>query len=89
MKITKLEDSGIFVVVDRTEALEIIQSLSNQILANSSNNGRKESYAEGKYFSIAVTPEKGTIKQNKLKDILALTPEKYIKKYGEDWAEEP
>jgi len=44
-----------FVHVTEREAIEIIQSLSSQLMAKSANVGRRESFTEdGKYFSIGV-----------------------------------
>jgi hypothetical protein len=49
---------SLFVKVTRGEALALISSLSEQMLANSPNAGRAEfSTNKGEYFSVAVVPE--------------------------------
>ena len=51
-------NNGVFVRVSPTEALEIIQSLSSQLIAGNSVSGRKKSYTKKQeYFSIAVVEE--------------------------------
>ncbi len=61
MKIQQGKDLGTYISVSRDEALRIIASLTEQLLARSPNEGRWEFDAEppsknvGTYFSIAVT----------------------------------
>ncbi len=48
-----------WVEVTKTEALQLIRSLVNQLESNNPNGGRKESFCSGDVseFSIAVTPD--------------------------------
>ena len=49
---------GYFIHVTRQEALKLITSLSEQMVANDSNHNRLESYTDkGEYVSIGVVPE--------------------------------
>ena len=62
MKVKRFEDDGtkgLMLSVSTTEALQLIQSLSSQIIAKNPNgSGRHEHYAEdGTYVSIAVNPD--------------------------------
>ena len=51
-----LSEGTIFIQVNETEALLLINSLTNQILHKNSNFNRVESYDKtGNYFSIAVS----------------------------------
>ena len=51
-------DSGTMVRMSTAEALRLIQSLSNQLVAGSENTGRVEfRTAKGEYFSVAVHAE--------------------------------
>jgi hypothetical protein len=57
MKIIELPEDkpGFFVYLTKTEALELIHSLAEQIIHKNPNLGRAESYdRKGRYFSIAV-----------------------------------
>lgn len=54
----------LFIRVTTKEAMQIIKSMTDQIIKNSPNAGRKEFYSnKGEYFTIAVTPEE-PIKNN-------------------------
>lgn len=56
--ISKGKERVAMVRMTRKEAIQTIQSLTNQILENSPNSGRWECYTkEGIDFSIAVTPD--------------------------------
>ncbi len=57
MKITRIKERKmLFIDVSKKEALVIIKSLTSQMVAESPNVGREETYAEdGTYVSIAVT----------------------------------
>jgi hypothetical protein len=49
---------GCFIHLSRDKAIELIESLSNQMIHDSPNVGRKEFYDDkGQYFSVAVTPD--------------------------------
>jgi hypothetical protein len=58
-KTKKIQQSGTFIEVSRDEALQLIASLSKQLLENNPNVGRAE-FLIGKgrdeYFSIGVIP---------------------------------
>ena len=59
MRVSELEDhnggKGIFATVSPSEAVRLIQSLSNQLVAGNANSGRMETYLEdGRDFSIGV-----------------------------------
>jgi hypothetical protein len=57
MKIEKYEDKN-FIYVSRQEALNLINSLSSQLMHNDSNIGRLESYDDkGDYATIIVLPK--------------------------------
>lgn len=62
MNVFVLNNKSNFIVkVTRKEACEIIASLADQMLKNSSNAGRREWMAEnGTDFTIAVIPSKGS-----------------------------
>lgn len=48
-------EPGVVVRVSKNEAIQLINSLTNQLLANSANSGRLETTTvDGQYFSIAV-----------------------------------
>lgn len=56
MEIIKLRNEGLFIKVNEKEALTLIQSLANQMLANNPNVGRSEVFtSNGGYLSIAVS----------------------------------
>lgn len=58
MEIAINNEKLLFIRVSRTEAVRLIRSLSEQILANNPNVGRDETYAtNGIDVSIAVMPE--------------------------------
>lgn len=45
----------VFVIMDKDEALILIQSLTNQMVSSIPNSGRLEQHAaDGTYFSVAV-----------------------------------
>ena len=49
---------GFMLAISETEAYAIINTLSEQLLNESGNGGRKEFYTKkGEYFSISVTPK--------------------------------
>ena len=57
MKVIQVEDK-IFVDVNKREALGLIRSLTNQMIADNPNVGRAETFTEnGEYFSVFVTEE--------------------------------
>jgi len=53
MKIESIKDVQML-YVSKEEALSIIKSLTSQLLANSPNTGRLESYIGNTIFSIAI-----------------------------------
>ena len=58
MKIDKLPD-GIFISMNKQEALATIKSLATQLEKNSPNVGREEMTTDdGNYFSIGVSDER-------------------------------
>ena len=51
-------EGGHFIRVNRKEAIQLIHSLSSQLMRNNPNYDRLESYTnDGNYFSIAVKME--------------------------------
>jgi len=53
------KEKGYMVQINEDEAMQIIKSLSSQILAKDCNSGRKEFYTDKQeYFSISVVCEK-------------------------------
>lgn len=58
MEIVVNTKRNLFIRVTRREAIELIHSLSEQIICNSPNSGRLETFANnGTDVSIAVVPE--------------------------------
>ena len=58
MKITRFNKGDLFIHIPQKKALELISSLSRQILRNDPNTERVEFYSnKGEYFTIAVMPE--------------------------------
>ena len=58
IEVIDMKGKGLFVRISRTDAIKLIHSLSEQIIANSPNVGRWEPITkEGKEFTIAVIPE--------------------------------
>ena len=54
-KVVDLKDGTVFINITQKEAIRLIKSLSSQIVANSSNVDRVESYDDyDNYFSIGV-----------------------------------
>ena len=56
---SELSGTGTMIEVSKEEALQIIESLSHQMIKKSPNNGRTEMYTSDtqEYFSIAVKEE--------------------------------